>query len=786
MKAIDRKLLRDLWQMKSQALTIALVVAGAMAGFVGSLSTYDSLRALLESYYDQARFGHVFAELKRAPRSVEQVIAQIPGVADVETTIAFDVTLDVRGVNEPVIGRVIGLADSRQPRLNQLFVRRGRMIEPGRAGEVVISEAFAKSHRLNPSDHLSALVNGKRQTFVIAGIGLSPEYIYGTAGGAFPDDRGFGVLWTDRAQLAAAYNMEGAFNHVAIRMQPSAPERSVIDALDRILEPYGGLQAYGRDDQVSSKIIKQEINQQKVMGTTLPIPFLAVAAFLLNVVLARIVATQREQIATLKALGYDNRAIAAHYLKFVLLMVSVGILAGVGLGAQFGAYMTNIYADFFHFPHLTYRLQAWIALAAAAICLVAAVGGALRTVQRVVKLAPAQAMRPPFPPRHKRMLLERMGFAHWLSPAARMVVRNMERQLGRALITVLGIASSVAVLLTGTFWSDAVDYLIDTQFRQTQLADAEVALIEPALANVAQEVARLPGVMQAEGARYVPVRLVAGHRSYRTAIQGLAQGAQLRRLLDENQCRVLLPNEGLLLTSRLAQRLHLRPGDKLWVEILQGKRRKRELTVAGTVNEMVGMAVYMDAVALNRLMEGSNLVSSVAVMLDHTREQAFFSAAKDYPRVATVTSKTAMLRNFQDNSAKNLLFFASVFTGFASVIAFSVMYNAARISLAERTWELASLRVLGFTRYEVSVFLLGELAIETAIAIPLGFPLGYGLCWGLLQMVPHETLALPLVIRHDTYAYAGLAAFAAALLSAFVVRRRIDQLDMVSALKTRE
>ncbi|MGB8857343.1 MAG: FtsX-like permease family protein [Burkholderiales bacterium] len=786
MKAINRKLLRDLWSMKSQVITIALVVAAGMAGVIGPVSTYDSLQSLLTGYYDEARFAQVFAELKRAPKAVEQSIARIPGVADVETTLAFDVVLDLPGVNQPVIGRLIGLADALQPRLNQLFIRRGRMVEAGRVGEVVISEAFAKTHKLAPGSHIDAVLNGRRQTFDIVGIGLSPEYVFGTAGGAFPDDSGFGVLWLDRAQLAATYNMEGAFNRVAIRLSPGASERAIIDEIDRLLEPFGGLHAYGRADQISNKIISQEINQQKIMGTTLPIPFFGVAAFLLNVVLARIVATQREQIAALKALGYSNADIAAHYLKFVLLIVVVGMAVGIGFGAWFGNYMTAMYADFFHFPYLTYHLQPWIVISAATVSLIAAVGGSLATVRRVVKLAPAEAMRPPYPPRYRKLLLERMGLTHWLSPATRMVARNLERRPLRALITVAGIASAVGVLISGTFWNDSLEYLIDSQFRVTQVADADVALIEPTAANVQTDISRLPGVMQTEGARYVAVKLVAGHRSYRTLIQGLPRQAQLKRLLDDNLQEVTLPADGLLLAKRLADRLGVRTGDTIWVETLQGKRRQRELTVAGTVGELIGMSVYMDIDSLNRLMGEAPSVSSVAVTLDRTREAEFFAATKKHPRIATVASKSAMLKSFKENSAKNILFFTTVFTGFAAVIAFGVVYNAARITLAERAWELASLRVLGFTRGEVSIFLLGELAIEIAIGIPLGLPFGYFIAWGLIQLMPHDTMSLPIIIHASTYAYAAVAILIAGLISALVVRNRIDRLDMVGVLKTRE
>ena len=534
MNLLDKKLLRDLWRMRSQAFTIALVVAAGIAGFIGSLSTYDSMQWSRASYYDAARFADVFAELKRAPKAIERRIAEIPGVADVQSTVQFDVTLDIPGIAEPVVGRMIGLPEGGQPRLNRIFIRQGRMPEAGQAHEVVVSEGFASVRHLKPGATLAALINGKRETLKIVGIGLSPEYVFATRGGAFPDDRGFGVLWIDRVHLATAFNMEGAFNHVAVKLAPGASERVVIDALDRLLEPYGGLHAYGRSDQVSNKILTQEIGQQKVMGTTLPLPFFGVAIFLLNVVLSRIVSTQREQIAALKALGYGNAAIATHYLKFVLVITLLGIVIGVLVGAWFGHYMTRMYTDFFHFPHLAYRMQSWIPLLAGGISLLAAVAGALSTVHQVVVLAPAQAMHPPSPPRYRKMLLERLGLVHWLSPAARMVIRNMERHPLRVLVTIFGIAISVAVILSGTFWRDAVNYLIYVQFEAVQRADAEVVFNEPMAARVRHEIAHAPGVRETEVSRVVPVRLVSGHLSYRTAIQGIAQDARLRRLLDAN------------------------------------------------------------------------------------------------------------------------------------------------------------------------------------------------------------------------------------------------------------
>jgi putative ABC transport system permease protein len=785
-KALDRKLLRDLWDLRSQVLTVALVVGAAFSGFAGSFATYYSLVSARESFYESARFADVFADVKRAPRTLLRPLLEIPGVSDAEATVVFDVTLDIPGVAEPVIGRLIGLPEDRAPQLNQLVIRRGRAPEPGRAGEVVVSEGFANTRGVQPGDELAALVNGRRQTLAVVGVGLSPEYIYATRGGAFPDDRSFGVLWMNRTALAAAYNMEGAFNHVTARLAPGASEPAVIAEFDRLLEPYGGMSAHGRSEQLSHRILNQEINQWKVSGTILPSIFLAVAAFLLNVVLSRQVATQREQIAALKALGYGNATIAGHYLLQVMSIILLGTVIGIGVGAWFGSAVTALYAEFFHFPSYRFVMPLWVVLAAGAVTLTAAVGGALDAVRRAARLAPAEAMRPPAPGRYRATLLERLGLGRLLSPAMRMVVRNMERRPLRALLTTCGIAAAMAIIISGMFWRDALDYMIDVQFEAAQRADAEIALVEPSDPAAQRELARMPGVIAVEGGRDVPVRLVAGPRSYRTAIVGIAAGGELRRPLDADLDPIAIPAEGILLTDRLAERLGVRTGDTLWVEVLTGARSRREVAVTGTVRDLIGLLAYMDLAALNRLQGEGDTVSSLSAKLDGGASDVLFRHLKEYPRIATVASKAAMLASFRETTARNVLFFTAILTAFAAVIAIGVVYNNARIALQERAWELASLRVLGFTRGEVSTFLLGELALELVAAIPLGCVLGYWLSWTIVAMSHTDMIAIPVVVAPRTYAYAALAIVAAGVASALIVRRRIDHLDLVGVLKTRE
>ncbi|HEY5895948.1 MAG TPA: FtsX-like permease family protein [Burkholderiales bacterium] len=785
-KAIDRKLLRDLWSLKTQVLSIALVIACGIAAFIGSFSTYGSLRWSRENYYDTARFAHVFAAAKRVPQSLAERIAAVPGVSDAETRIVRDAQLSLPGVGPPMIARLVGLDVAHPPGMNRLTLTRGRWPAAGATHEVLVNQRFVEARHLKLGDRLQVLINGKLESLALVGTVLTPEYIYPTRGSVLPDDEWFAIVWMEEKALAAAFNMEGAFNSVLLRLQHGASAERAIEALDRLLDPYGGLGATGRADQPSDRIVTQEINQQRIFGTVLPAIFLFVAAFILNVVLHRQVNAQRAEIAALKALGYDDLRIAAHYLKFAAVIVLVGIVLGIGIGAWLGTAMTRLYTDLFHFPHFNFFLPAWVVVGGAAFATAAALGGALAATRSVLRLKAAEALRPPAPAQFRPLLVERLGYPQLLTSAQRMIMRNLERKPLRALVTLAGIAGSVAILISGTFWTDGLEWFIDVQFNKVQRAGLTVAFAEPVSRDVARELARLPGVAQVEATRAIAVRLSAGQRSYRTALTGVAEDAHLVRILDKELAQVKPVPGAVLLTKRLAKRLELAPGERVHVELLEGRRVQADVVVAATADEMVGMNAWMRLEDLNRLAREGPVVSSASLLVDRAEEVALLERLKQSPAAAAVIVTRSLLKTFRDTSAYNILFFTTILSVFAATIAVGVVYNNARIQLAERAWELASLRVLGFTRGEVSLLLLGELALEIALAIPLGFVGGYWLARLITSLMWQEVFEFPAIIFPTTYLYAGAVIAAAGVVSALIVRNRIDHLDLVAVLKTRE
>ena len=787
MRALDRKLLRDLRRLWSQALTIALVVASGLAGFITSLSAVDSLDRARERFYGQARFAELFASVKRAPLALAEELRRIEGVAEAQTTLEQMVRIEKPGLADPIVGQLIGL--EARPRLNLVSLAGGRWPDAaarhdGRL-EVLVSEGFAQAHGLRPGARLNALINGRQRELEMVGTALSPEFVFAGLWG-MPDARGFGVFWLARAPLAAAYDMEGAFNRVALRLAPGASAAAVAAAAERLLAPYGGREVVGREQQGSHAMLDNEIKEQRVLGSLLPAIFLGVAAFLLNVVVSRLVATQREQIATLKALGYANRHVALHYLALVGLIVALGLLLGSLAGRLLGRMLTGLYAELFHFPSFEHRVAPELLLIGCGVSLATAVLGTTGAIYATVRLAPAEAMRPPAPGHYRPTLLERLGL-RGLAPALRMVLRQLERRPLRSALSVAGVAAAVAIVVLGHFFRDAIEVVVDTQMRWALRGDISLWSAEPLdepRARLALQ--RLPGVLQVESLRMVPVTLQNGARRERALLRGYAPRPELYRVLDVDQRSLLLEGRGLVLTDRLADKLGLRLGDPVRLEVLEGRERRLILPLAGTVREMMGLNAYLERPALNRLLGDGDLAGGFVLAVERGREAEVLAASKRLPGVAGAWSKATMLRNMEEISARNVRIMSGLLTLFASVIAVGVVYNNARIALAERAWELASLRVLGFTRAEVSGLLLGELALVIALALPLGMALGYGLVQLIVELLKSDQFFFPVVIRARSYAWAALTVLVAGAASALVVRRRIDRLDMVAALKTRD
>ncbi|NOU23220.1 MAG: ABC transporter permease [Methyloglobulus sp.] len=787
MKALDRKLWRDLWKMKSQAVAIALVVMGGIATYIMFLTTLGAMRTTQDTYYREYRFAEVFVTLKRAPESLRQRVQAIDGVDQVETRVVSEVRLDISTFSEPVTALMVSVSDIGRFGLNELHLREGRLPLPGRPDEVVISSPFAQAHTLQLGDRFYAILNGRRQALTIVGTALSPEFIQQMRpGSAFPDYKRYGVMWMGRRALGQAYDMHGAFNDLALNLRAGADSQYVIDRVDELLKPYGGLGAYLRKDQRSHRFLSQEFEQLSILGAMFPAMFMGVAAFLINVVIGRLVAMQREQVATLKAFGYSNLDILWHFLKMVSVIVGLGVIGGTGFGVWLGKLLSGLYMTFYHFPYLKFSLPFNIVMEATMVSFLSAGASTLFAVWRAATLQPAQAMHPEPPTRYHEAWVEKLGLKRWLSQPTRMIIRHIQRHAMKSMLTLLGIAMACGIILTGLFQRDTVSYMVNIQYGMAQREDLSVTFTDPTAYHARFDLLGLPGVQHVEVFRTVPVRLRHGRHSFRTGIRGVEPGGDIQRLLDIDLKPVALPSDGIMLTDFLATLLDLHIGDHVTVEVLEGNRPVREATVVGFVREFVGVSGYMDLAALNRFMHEGPTLSGAYLSIDSAQLQSLYSRLKGMPRIAGVAERVQEIRNFNRVMQETMLFFTYVATVFAVIIAFGVIYNSARIALTERGHELASLRVLGFTRAEISYILLGELGILTLIAIPLGLWLGEWMCYYIAHTMQNDLFRVPVVLVPQTYAFAVLVILLSAILSGLAVRRQLDQLDLIAVLKTAE
>jgi putative ABC transport system permease protein len=784
---LDIKVLRDLWSMRLQDLSIALLVAAGVAVFVMSLSNYMALVGAMDAHYRNERFAEVFASMTRAPLAVVDRIREIDGVGVAEPRIAKAVRVIREDTNLPIAGRIISLPAAGQPLLNRLHLVQGRWPDPLRPEEVVANAAYAEARAVRTGDTVAVVLNGRLQDFRVVGTALSPEFVFASrAAVPLPDDRNFVVLWASEDALGSAFDMEGAFNDVSMSLAPEASMPHVLEEVDRLLAPYGSTGAYDRSDQPSHRFLEDELAEQETLSIVMPSVFFGIAAFLLNVVIGRMVEAQRGQIASLKALGFRNRTIALHYFKLVSAIALLGTAMGLATGRWFAMGVVGAYRAFFRFPSLEARIEPWLLVVATLVSVAAANLAAGSAVYRIAMLAPAEAMRPGTPPALRIFGWLRTFGSERIPLQYVMAARGILGRPVRSLLTTVGIALAIPLILFGLYWFDAIDYMVDVSLGRIERGDAFLTFTEPVSADALYELQAIPGVLKAELQRVVPIRLRAGHRPYLTSATGLESGSELKVPRDRALQPIAVPTDGIMLSRTIARQLDLDPGDNVTIEVLEGKRTVRDVAVRRISDDILGASVTMERTALNRLLREGDLANVASLRIDPHQSELLWSRISLMPKVEGSSVKALWFALFNETIGGMVLLGALILAGFGMLIAIGVVYNSARIALQERAWELASLRIIGLTRREVSAVIFGELAVELMVAVPAGLLIG----WYLIELIASarasESFQIPAVIDPSSYAIAALLVVGAAVASFVMIRLRIDTLDLVAVLKTRD
>lgn len=785
MQALDKKLLRDFQRLWVQGVAIAAVLACGVAILLTGIGMFTALSDTRAAYYERNRFADLFVDVRRAPDTILPAIHSIDGVAAVAPRVQGLAVLDLPGRVEMATGQILGWPEGDEPALNAPLLRSGTY--PARAGDVMVNAAFAEANGYEIGDGFAANINGQRRELTITGTALTPEFVYTIGPGALmPDNANFGILWMTEAALAAAFDMEGAFNHLALSLARDAVEQDVTEAVDLLLDPYGGLGAYGRDRQVSDAFLSAEIDQLAAMARVTPPVFFAIAAFLVSMVMSRIVTLDRAEIGLLKALGYSDVEISIHYLLLAAMIAVVGVGMGWALGTLLARTMAWQYARFFDFPYLLFRVPPWVYAVSGLAALVTTMAGALRAALMAARLAPAVAMQPPAPPLFRRTILDVAMAALRLRQTTIMILRSLIRWPLRALFTALGLGAATASIISAGFMWDSLDRVIDQTFDQSMRQDAMILFTEDVPLSTLATIARLPGILQVEPQQMHAVILRHGLHEKRVALEARPRDADLSRVITPDGRAVAAPPGGLMLSHRLARQMDLGPGDTVSVEFLSGRRETHDLVVTALVELHLGLGAYADMDFLDRLERRDARVSVANVLLDPIRTDDLHLALRDIPALSGLILISDNRRSFEATIDANISVVNGIYAAIAICITIGVAYNAARIQLSERARELASLRILGFSRGEVSGVLVGETMLLAILAQPPGWLMGAGIARALSNSFSSDLYAIPLVLTPSTFATASLVVLAASFVSVMLVRRRVDRMDLVAVMKTRE
>lgn len=787
MSPLDRKLLRDLWRIKGQATAIGAVIAVGVLMLVMMTGLVSSLDETRKAYYERYRLAEVFAPVARAPERIVAELSDLPGVASAEGRVTGAALVDLDGSDLPIQAKVVSLPDFHAPKLNEIYLTEGRKLDSDKSGEILLLQGFAQAHDIKSGDRLRVQIRGARREFRVAGLAQSPEFLLITAPGELaPDDARFAVIWMSRNTAEAAYDMEGAFNEALLSLARGAREPAVLDAVDRMLKPYGGQNAYGLKDHVSNKFVSEDIRGLKGMSTAVPPIFLAVAAFLLYIVISRMVQAERVDIGLMKAFGYTNREVGEHYFKLVLVIAAGGAAAGCLLGIAAGNAMANLFLEFYKFPFLIFQLSPGPFIAGFLISIFSASAGGLLVLRQVFALTPAVAMRAPAAEDYSKSGKFGQAFNRLLDQPSRMVMRRITRQPGRMVGAMAGIAAGMALSGAMIAVISGFDETLELAFSVLDRSDVTVSFTDPRSDKTILELQRMPGVIEVEPVRIVPAVLRNGLKTNRGAINGLVANPRLNRALDGELRPVSMPREGVVLSTALASILDIQPGQMLTVEVREGRQPELHLPVVGVTESLLGSPAYMDIAALNRAMREPGRVSGAYMRIDSARSDEIYTDLKNMRSVAGVSLKDHARQSFQkmmDSGAGAMRYVMGVI---AFIITFGIVYNTARIAQAERERDLASLRVIGFSQAEAAFVLLGEIAAVTLVALPAGALFGYLLSFGIAAGFSSDLYQIPAHFGREDFGMAALAVIAASILSGWLVKRDSDKTDLVTALKNRE
>jgi putative ABC transport system permease protein len=788
-----RKLMRDIRSTSMLMLAVAAIIAIGATCFIAMQSAYFNLRTAKDDYYRRCRMADFWLDMKRVPVTELPLLMDIPGIAQWHDRVQFPATVDLPDSSGPINARVISLPDRRRPVINDIVLRQGSYFTEQRRNEVIVSEGFAQYHGLRPGDLLPLVINRRRQELWVVGTAISAEFTYMLdAGSLIPDPQRFGVFYIKRSYAEDVFDSVAAANQVVGLLSPEGVVREaiVLRELERRLAEYGVFAAIPLRLQMSNQFLSNEINGLGAFATVTPVIFLITAALVLNVLLGRLARQQRTVVGTLKALGFDDRRLFLHFLTYGLLVGAAGGVAGSLLGYLAASGMTLVYRNFFAFPALPSTIYPQTHAIGLLVSLSFALLGSWRAAGRMLALRPAEAMRPEPPRSGGRVFVERWVPALWrqMSSGWRMVFRNVLRGRFRSVASAFSALAGSALLANGFMMLEAQNFLVCFQFEQVTRSDIDVGFNSEQGEEAWRDLQRMPGVQRVEPTLDLACTLVSGPYRRLSSVTGLLSQATLTVPHDRQGRPIDVPPSGLVLHQRLADQLHVRPGQTLILYPVKGERRPLQAVVARISDSYIGLSAYASIEYLSQLLGESLVLSGAQLRVDQRPQQlaAVYQELKRTPAIQSIQSRRDMIDTLKRTLLRNQWVFVGLLVLFAGAVFFGSVLNASFVNLQERRREVASLRAMGYTAGEIgSVFLREALLVNLAGTL-LGLPAGYFLVVLTARAYDSDFFRLPVVWAPWIIAVTVALGALFTLLAHVLVQRAIQKLVIREALNVRE
>ncbi|MFZ5597034.1 MAG: ABC transporter permease [Bacillota bacterium] len=787
-----KKLYRTIWQIKGQFFSLVAVVALGITTYICMSTTYYNLEVCKKIFYQECNFADYYFQVIRAPEQVVAQIERVPGVTMVNGRIVKDVSL-IKQDRQKAKVRIVSYQFPEEKKINRLHMFSGRMFEDSASASqltAIVDSQFAAANNLTSGSTLNVLSNGKAVPLTVIGTATSPEFTYPVKDIAtmLNDPTSFGVVTLPHKQAQGLLDMEGQINSIIIRISPGSDENRIKESIKAILLPYGYQGEYPQKDQSSNSYINSQLDQLGAETRVIPTLFLIVAAAIQFIMLGRMIKMQRLQIGIMKALGYKNYQIIWYYTSYALVIGFLGTVIGIGLGFLLSIYLTNVYLWFYNLPHYSYNISLSLTVKALVIGMGAGLLSGWLATRRIVKISPAESMRPE-PPTQGRKIIFEQWTAFWqrLEPSWKMTLRGIGRNRMRFWVTVMGVSFAVGLLVVAMFFNDSINYSRQMAFYTEQKSDLTAKFAQPVEINEAAQLSGIHGVAVAEPVLEVPVRISANHKFSDVILIGYYPDSRLKTIEGVDGQRLSIPGEGITVSRKTAEKLGIGVGDQVQIETKLGigENHISSCRVMGISRQVAGKNSAASLDTVNKMLQEHNLITGVMLKTDPGLYDKVEREISDIPGVYDIVSREKEVENFNRNM-DSIRTSVWILTGFAILLGCAIIFNSSLISFGERQRELATLRVVGMKSLEIAAVLRNEVILQCLLGLLAGFPLGRLMAEGVARIVSGEVYELQAVVSLQTYTISTFLTMAFVFAGYLIAVRGIKNLDFLEILKNRD